>query len=219
MTMTLTEENYLKALFHLGGENPEVSVLDLSKSLDIKMPTVNSMVKKLAAKGLVRYEKYKPLQLTEEGRRSAGLIIRKHRLVEMFLVEKMGFGWDEVHEVAEQLEHIQSPKLFQKIDEILNHPKTDPHGSPIPDEKGEIAVQNFISLSECTPGVLYRFMAVGSSDDRFLRQIDRLGFKLGDTIRILETMDFDRSQQVVINENIPQSFSHQISANIRVMPV
>ena len=127
MMMTLTEENYLKALFHLSVENPEVSVLDLSKSLDIKMPTVNSMVKKLASKGQVRYEKYKPLQLTEEGRRSAGLIIRKHRLVEMFLVEKMGFGWDEVHEVAEQLEHIRSPKLFRKIDEILNHPKTDPH--------------------------------------------------------------------------------------------
>lgn len=217
--MTLTEENYLKALFHLSVENPEVSVLDLSKSLDIKMPTVNSMVKKLASKELVTYEKYKPLRLTEEGRRSAGLIIRKHRLVEMFLVEKMGFGWDEVHEVAEQLEHIRSPKLFQKIDEILNYPKTDPHGSPIPDERGEIAVQNFISLSEGAPGTLYRFMAVGSSDDRFLRQIDRLGFKLGDIIRILETMDFDRSQQVVINENIPRTFSQQISANIRVVPV
>lgn len=218
MMMTLTEENYLKALFHLSVENPEVSVLDLSKSLDIKMPTVNSMVKKLASKGLVRYEKYKPLQLTEEGRRSAGLIIRKHRLVEMFLVEKMGFGWDEVHEVAEQLEHIRSPKLFRKIDEILNHPKTDPHGSPIPDEKGEIAVQNFVTLSEGSPGILYRFMAVGSSDDRFLRQIDRLGFKLGDTIRILETMDFDHSQQVIINEQIARSFSQQISANIRVVP-
>lgn len=219
MMMTLTEENYLKALFHLSVENPEVSVLDLSKRLDIKMPTVNSMVKKLASKELVTYEKYKPLRLTEEGRRSAGLIIRKHRLVEMFLVEKMGFGWDEVHEVAEQLEHIRSPKLFQKIDEILNYPKTDPHGSPIPDEKGEIAVQNFISLSEGIPGTLYRFMAVGSSDDRFLRQIDRLGFKLGDTIRILEIMDFDRSQQVIINENIPRTFSQQISTNIRVIPV
>jgi len=216
--MTLTEENYLKALFHLSEENPEVSVLDLSRSLDIKMPTVNSMVKKLASKNLVTYEKYKPLRLTGEGRRSAGLIIRKHRLVEMFLVEKMGFGWDEVHEVAEQLEHIRSPKLFQKIDEILNYPKTDPHGSPIPDEKGEIAVQNFVSLSEGTPGTLYRFIAVGSSDDRFLRQIDRLGFKLGDTIRILEILDFDQSQQVIINENIHRSFSQQISSNIRVIP-
>ena len=217
--MTLTEENYLKALFHLSTRHPEVSVLDLSKSLDIKMPTVNSMVKKLAAKQLVRYEKYKPLQLTDQGRRAAGLIIRKHRLVEMFLVEKMGFGWDEVHEVAEQLEHIRSPKLFQKIDEILNYPKTDPHGSPIPDEKGEIAAQNFVSLAEGIPGTLYRFMAVGSSDDRFLRQIDRLGFRLGDTIRICETMDFDRSQEVLINEKTRQLLSHQICSNIRVIAV
>ncbi len=217
--MTLTEENYLKALFHLSEDQPEVSVLDLSRSLDIKMPTVNSMVKKLAAKELVIYEKYKPLRLTEQGRKSAGLIIRKHRLVEMFLVEKMGFGWDEVHEVAEQLEHVRAPKLFQKIDEILNYPKTDPHGSPIPDEQGEVATQNFLALSEGLPGTLYRFMAVGSSDDRFLRQIDRLGFKLGDTIRICETMDFDRSQEVLINEKKQQNLSHQVSSNIRVMPV
>lgn len=217
--MTLTEENYLKALFHLSQDQPEVSVLDLSKQLDIKMPTVNSMVKKLASKDLVSYEKYKPLRLTDEGRKYAGLIIRKHRLVEMFLVEKMGFGWDEVHEVAEQLEHVRAPKLFQKIDEILNYPKTDPHGSPIPDEKGEVITQNFISLSEGVPGTLYRFMAVGSSDDRFLRQIDRLAFKLGDTIRIQEIMDFDRSQEVLINEKKHQSLSYQISSNLRVLPV
>ena len=216
--MTLTEENYLKALFHLSVDHEEVSVLDLSKSLDIKMPTVNSMVKKLASKGLVSYEKYKPLRLTEEGRKAAGLIIRKHRLVEMFLVEKMGFAWHEVHEVAEQLEHVRSPQLFQKMDEILNYPKTDPHGSPIPDEKGEIVEQNFIPLSDGNPGTLYRFMAVGSSDDRFLRQINRLGFKLGDTIRILEILDFDASQQVMINENTPCHFSSQISSNIRVIP-
>jgi DtxR family Mn-dependent transcriptional regulator len=215
--MTLTEENYLKELFHLSVNNPQVSVLDLSKRLDIKMPTVNSMVKKLAAKDLVLYEKYKPLELTEEGKKSAGLIIRKHRLVEMFLVEKLGFGWDEVHEVAEQLEHINSPKLFSKIDEILNHPKVDPHGSPIPDENGEVERQNFIALSECKPEVSYRFMAVGSSDDRFLRQIDKLGFKLGDVIRVVEIMDFDRSQQVIINENAHHTFSHQISSNIKVI--
>lgn len=215
--MTLTEENYLKELFHLSVHNPQVSVLDLSKRLDTKMPTVNSMVKKLASKGLLHYEKYKPLELTPEGRKSAGLIIRKHRLVEMFLVEKLGFGWDEVHEVAEQLEHIKSPKLFSKLDEILNHPKVDPHGSPIPNENGEIERQNFISLSECKPDITYQFMAVGSSDDRFLRQIDKLGFKLGDLIRIVEIMDFDRSQQVIINERNQFTFSHQISSNIKVV--
>lgn len=215
--ITLTEENYLKALFHLSLENEKVSVLDLSKSLDIKMPTVNSMVKKLAAKGFVMYEKYKPLELTEVGRGRAGLIIRKHRLVEMFLVEKMGFAWDEVHDVAEQLEHIKSEKLFSKIDEILNYPKVDPHGSPIPNEKGEVEVQDFISLADCQAGVSYKFMAVGSSDDRFLRQLDKIGFKLGDEIEVLEMMEFDLSQLVLINQKEQKTLSHQICSNIKVL--
>ena len=147
--MTLTEENYLKALFHLSTENEEVSVLDLSKSLAIKMPTVNSMVKKLSGKGLISYEKYKPLMLTQSGKRAAGLIIRKHRLVEMFLVQHLGFGWDEVHEIAEQIEHIKSQRFFDRIDQLLDFPKVDPHGSPIPDTNGEIVFQNYIKLEEC----------------------------------------------------------------------
>lgn len=214
--LTLTEENYLKALFHLSVDQPEVSVLDLSRSLDIKMPTVNSMVKKLATKQLVEYEKYKPLRLTPEGRKFAGLIIRKHRLVEMFLVEKMGFAWDEVHEVAEQLEHVQSPKLFEKIDEILNHPTVDPHGSPIPNESGEVPVQNYIRLADAQPLTTYRFMAVGSSDDRFLRHIDYLGLKLGDKLVVQEIMDFDQSLQVQINGKEILSLSQKISQNLRI---
>src|SRR5690606_2976618 len=118
-----TVENYLKAMFNLSEKNGEVSVNDLSKVLQIKMPTVNNMVKKLAAKGLVNYQIYKPVSLTKEGENAALLIIRKHRLTEMFLVEKMGFGWEEVHEVAEQIEHIHSPKFFAKMDEILDYPQ------------------------------------------------------------------------------------------------
>src|SRR5579863_10022481 len=115
---SLTEENYLKTLFNLSNESGEVNVNELSKHLGIKMPTVTSMMKKLAAKKLVHHEKYKPLRLTEKGKREAGLIIRKHRLTEMFLVEKMGFGWENVHEIAEQIEHIQSPDFFEKMDEL-----------------------------------------------------------------------------------------------------
>src|SRR3982751_2858382 len=106
---SFTEENYLKALFNLANEKGEVSVNDLSKQLQIKMPTVNSMMKRLAEKKLVTYESYKPLKLTEKGKKEAGIIIRKHRLTEMYLVEKMGFGWEQVHEIAEQIEHIQAP--------------------------------------------------------------------------------------------------------------
>ncbi len=135
---TLAEENYLKGLFHLANEHGEVGVNDLSRHLGIKMPTVNSMVKKLSDKGLVHYESYKPLRLTLTGRKEAALIIRKHRLTEMFLVEKMGFGWEHIHEIAEQVEHIKSPEFFEKMDELLGYPTTDPHGSPIPDKHGRM---------------------------------------------------------------------------------
>jgi DtxR family Mn-dependent transcriptional regulator len=119
MSNSLTEENYLKALYNIANEAGEVNVAELSKSLDIKMPTVTSMMKKLAKKNLVHYESYKPLRLTEKGKKEAGLIIRKHRLTEMFLVDKMKMGWEDVHDIAEQIEHIQSPVFFEKMDELL----------------------------------------------------------------------------------------------------
>src|SRR6185312_8251720 len=122
---SLTEENYLKALFNISNKTGEVNVAELSKSLDIKMPTVTSMMKKLAKKKLVYYESYKPLRLTEKGKKEAGLIIRKHRLTEMFLVNKMKMGWEDVHDIAEQIEHIQSPVFFEKMDEMLDYPKVD----------------------------------------------------------------------------------------------
>ncbi|MCG9880371.1 MAG: metal-dependent transcriptional regulator, partial [Bacteroidia bacterium] len=149
---SLVEENYLKALLALSNLNGEVNVNELSKKLDIKMPTVTSMMKKLAAKKLVHYESYKPLKLTEKGKKEAALIIRKHRLTEMYLVEKMGFGWDEVHQIAEQIEHIQSPEFFAKMDELLNYPKLDPHGSPIPDKNGKMDWKEYAKLSDCLEG-------------------------------------------------------------------
>ena len=214
--MTLTEENYLKALFHLSLENEEVSVLDLSKSLNIKMPTVNSMVKKLSAKELISYEKYKPLTLTQGGKKAAGLIIRKHRLVEMFLVEHLGFGWDEVHEIAEQIEHIKSQRFFDRIDQLLDFPKVDPHGSPIPDINGEVAVQNYKKLEECLDNQLATFMSVGSSQDSFLKLIDKLNLKLGDKIKVLEIQDFDKTMRVLVNNNTEQTLSQMVAANILV---
>ena len=135
---SLTEENYLKALFNIANETGEVNVAVLSKRLDIKMPTVTSMMKKLSEKKLVHYESYKPLHLTEKGKKEAGLIIRKHRLIEMFLVDKMKLGWEDVHDIAEQIEHIQSSVFFEKMDELLGYPKVDPHGSPIPDKNGKV---------------------------------------------------------------------------------
>ena len=143
---SLTEENYLKALYHLINDNDEVSVNDLSRQLNIKMPSVNSMIKKFADKKWVKYESYKPIKLTESGKKEASLIVRKHRLTEMFLVEKMGFGWENVHVIAEQLEHIHSEVFFDKMDEILNYPKVDPHGEPIPDKDGNVISVSYTHL-------------------------------------------------------------------------
>lgn len=191
-----TEENYLKALFNLSVETGEVNVNELSKSLEIKMPTVTSMMKKLAEKKLVFYESYKPLRLTEKGKKEAGLIIRKHRLTEMFLVQKMGFGWEEVHDIAEQVEHVQSVKFFDKLDELLGYPQIDPHGSPIPDKNGKITLIAYNKLSECRAGETVKLSAVINTSTEFLKFLNSKDLKLGVKIKIKSIEAFDRSMIV-----------------------
>ena len=192
-----TEENYLKALFQLSDEKGETSVHELSRQLGIKMPTVNSMMKKLGEKKLVRYESYKPLRLTEKGKKVAALIIRKHRLTEMFLVEKMGFGWEEVHDIAEQIEHIQSPVFFEKMDKLLDYPKIDPHGSPIPDNNGHIKWMNYHKLSTCKPGQILKLAAVSNATADFLTFLNNRGLKLGLKLKVKSIEAFDGS--IVVN--------------------
>jgi DtxR family transcriptional regulator, Mn-dependent transcriptional regulator len=215
--LSFTEENYLKTLYHLSFHNTEVSVHELSLSLDIKMPTVNSMVKKLAAKGLVAYEKYKPLSLTENGSKAAGLVIRKHRLTEIYLVEKMGFAWDQVHEIAEQVEHIKSPEFFDKIAEILNHPTVDPHGSPIPDKNGKLPELNYIKLSECSIAQKGVLASVGNSSDSFLKLLGSLDLKLGDSLEIIEVQDFDKSIKVTVNQKTTLNLSSLVCENLLIV--
>ena len=215
--LSFTEENYLKTLYHLSFQNTEVSVHELSLSLDIKMPTVNSMVKKLAAKGLVAYEKYKPLSLTENGSKAAGLVIRKHRLTEIYLVEKMGFAWDQVHEIAEQVEHIKSPEFFDKIAEILNHPTVDPHGSPIPDKNGKLPELNYIKLSECSIAQKGILASVGNSSDSFLKLLGSLDLKLGDSLEIIEVQDFDKSMKVTVNQKNTLNLSSLVCENLLIV--
>lgn len=204
--ISLTEENYLKAMYNLSLKTGEISVNDLSKALNIKMPTVTSMVKKLATKKLVHYQSYKPLILTEEGKRKALLIIRKHRLTEMFLVEKMGFGWEEVHEIAEQIEHIHSPKFFEKMDEMLDFPSVDPHGSPIPDVLGNIQLPNYLPLSSFKKGDRVRLVAVTHSSDDFLKYLNSKNLQLESVLDILQVEDFDQSMLVQLaNTNLSLS--------------
>ena len=196
---SLTEENYLKALYHLINDNDEVSVNDLSRQLNIKMPSVNSMIKKFADKKWVKYESYKPIKLTESGKKEASLIVRKHRLTEMFLVEKMGFGWENVHEIAEQLEHIHSEVFFDKMDEILNYPKVDPHGEPIPDKDGNVIQPDLKKLSKCQENEIVELASVTTSSEEFLSFLNKRNLSLGTEIIVLQKEDFDHSIKVSYN--------------------
>ncbi|MBH1958954.1 MAG: metal-dependent transcriptional regulator [Flavobacteriia bacterium] len=198
--ISLSEENYLKAIFHLINEENTVAINEISKFLDVKMPSVNNMMKKFADRNWVVYESYKPLKITDSGKKQAALIVRKHRLTEMFLVEKMNFGWENVHEIAEQLEHIHSETFFDKMDEILNYPKFDPHGEPIPDKEGNIIAQDLKKLSECSIGQSVIFTAVTITDDDFLTFLNIKNLELGKEIEILEIEKFDRSMTVKISD-------------------
>ena len=197
---SLTEENYLKAIFHLLDSENQVTVNELSKFLQIKMPSVNSMMKKFADKNWVIYETYKPIRVTELGRKEAAIVVRKHRLTEMFLVEKMGFGWENVHEIAEQLEHVHSEDFFDKMDEILNFPKVDPHGEPIPDKDGIIITQNLKKLSECKVNDMVILTSVTISTDDFLNYLNQRNLALGEEILIKNIEKFDGSMQIEFSD-------------------
>ncbi len=207
---TYAEENYLKALFNLSNEKGEVTVQELSKALQIKMPSVNSMIKKLAEKKMVFYESYKPLRLTEKGKKDAGLIIRKHRLTEMYLVEKMGFGWEQVHQIAEQVEHLQSPLFFEKMDELLGFPKVDPHGSPIPDKNGNIHWLEYKKLSDLKPGDKVSLAAVTNSSETFLKFLNSKHLHLGITVKIISIEDYDGSMVVTYGKKIKETLSKTV---------
>lgn len=213
---SLIEENYLKALFNDANDVGEVSVKDLSKKLDIKMPTVTSMMKRLSSKGLVNYESYKPIKLTTKGKKAAGIIIRKHRLTEMYLVEKMGFGWENVHEIAEQMEHIKSPDLFDRMDELLNHPKHDPHGSPIPDKNGKIDWIHYPKLSECKAGQTVKLKAVVNTSVDFLSFLNNRELSLKTVIKIISTEPFDKSLVVSYGNRTNETLSHMVSERLLV---
>ncbi len=214
MKNTLTEENYLKAVFHLANEKNEILLNELSKFLDVKMPTANNMMKKFADKGWVKIESYRPIRITAAGRKEAALVVRKHRLTEMFLVEKMNFGWEDVHEIAEQLEHVHSGIFFDKMDELLDFPRFDPHGEPIPDKEGVILPNNFRKLSSCKAGDQVVFKAVTFSEEDFLNYLNNRELSLETKIKIISVEQFDGS--MVINSN-GKTHSVGISAADRIL--
>ncbi len=199
--LSWVEENYLKAIHSLWQRDEMITANALSGQLKIKMPTVTSMMKRLAEKKLVRYEPYKPIQLTSKGRKLASLIIRKHRLAEMFLVVKMGFGWEEVHEIAEQMEHIQSDILFSRMDELLGYPRIDPHGSPIPDADGNMVWKDLKRLADCQLGDKVRLVAVINTAHDFLSYLTGKSIALGIELQIIRKETFDGVMVVRYSEH------------------
>jgi len=191
-----TEENYLKTILLLLSREEVASATKLGRLLNVSLPTVNSMVKRLKKQGLMNYEKYKPLSLTAKGKKEALLVIRKHRLSEMYLKEKMGFGWEEVHEIAEQLEHIDSPVFFDRMDELMGFPKIDPHGSPIPDKNGKIAQQTYKQLSNCKLGDHVRLVALNHDSSDFLTFLNNHELHLGTELEVKSIEIYDSSMVV-----------------------
>lgn len=218
MKNTLTEENYLKALFHLTTDKNSVAVNELSKFLGVKMPSVNNMMKKFAEKKWVKYETYKPLLVTDLGKKEAALVVRKHRLTEMFLVKNMNFSWDNVHEIAEQLEHVHSSIFFDKMDELLDYPKFDPHGEPIPDKQGNIIDLDYVKLSDCKADEKFIFSAVTFSDDAFLSYLTQRNLVLGTKLTILKIEEFDQSITIEI-EGKTETLSHLATEKILVKKI
>ncbi|WP_276389216.1 metal-dependent transcriptional regulator [Eudoraea chungangensis] len=217
--MTYSEENYIKAIFHLGIDGVKaVSTNSVAEQMSTKPSSVTDMMKKLSEKGLVNYKKYRGVSLTEKGRILALSIVRKHRLWEVFLVQKLDFSWDEVHEVAEQLEHINSDKLIDKLDELLNFPEYDPHGDPIPAKNGQIKKRDKELLSQMEINSASICVGVKDSSVAFLRFLDKNKIALGNTIRVMEIEEFDNSLHVLI-EDRPMHLSQLIASNLYVKKI
>jgi DtxR family transcriptional regulator, Mn-dependent transcriptional regulator len=216
MSNSFTEENYLKAIYKLSEQNALVTTTDIAIMLNIRSATVTDMLKKLAAKKLIRYERYKGLNLTDKGKAIGVKIIRKHRLWELFLVKQMKFRWDEVHEIAEQLEHIQSDELINRLDEILGYPKSDPHGDPIPDRNGVFGKSKAVPLSNVKPKTTAVVTGVVENSTTFLQYLDKTGIALGDKITIHAIEPFDQSHRITINQGKELFISENVAKNILV---
>lgn len=214
--MTFSEENYLKSIYHLTtSANSEVSTNAIAEMMETKASSVTDMLKKLAEKDLVNYKKYQGVSLTDKGKLAAKMIIRKHRLWEVFLVDKLDFSWDEVHDIAEQLEHIKSEKLINKLDDFLGNPTEDPHGDPIPDAHGRIVAIEKQLLSELQINQTGICVGVKDNSSDFLKYLDKQQIGLGTKIEILAKETFDLSLKIKINE-AEMTISNKIASNLYV---
>lgn len=214
--LTHTEENYLKVIYHLSHtEDGGISTNAIAQKIDTKASSVTDMIKKLKEKELITHQKYQGVFITDAGKQAAKMIIRKHRLWEVFLVDTLHFNWDEVHDVAEQLEHIKSEKLINALDAFLGYPKEDPHGDPIPNAKGEIPFREKELLAETLIDTNYMCVGVKDTSSAFLQYLDRQKIALGTTFKVVKHEKFDHSVTISLN-NIELTLSKVVVQNLFV---
>jgi DtxR family Mn-dependent transcriptional regulator len=214
---SFTEENYLKIIYKLAAHQAEeISTNALAEQTQTRAASVSDMLRKLADKNLIHYKKYQGVRLTPEGERVALQVIRKHRLWEVFLVDKLGFRWDEVHPLAEELEHIDSEELIERLDAFLGHPTADPHGDPIPGPNGLMHQPDYGPLTDVPLGVPVMLMGVSEHGADFLRYLAKVGLTLGCRLEVVDVNAFDGSVQVGINDQPPQFVSQAVARNLLV---
>lgn len=217
MAISFAEENYLKIIYRLSESTSEdISTNAIAELTQNKAASVTDMLRKMSDKGWVNYQKYQGVRLSETGEKIALDIVRKHRLWEVFLVNKMGFNWDEVHEIAEQLEHIESEVLIDKLDAFLDYPRTDPHGDPIPNKKGELPQLGYIPLANMPIGKAGKLVGVAQDSAVFLQLLTKLNLKLGAKLEITEINAFDLSVSLRIDGNPPVLISHEVAKNVLI---
>ena len=213
-----TKENYLKAIYLLTEKDSAraVATNELSAQMNTRAASVTDMLKRLADKRLIHYKKYKGVMLTTSGKSQALAIVRKHRLWEYFLVEKLKFQWDEVHAVAEELEHVRSEALIDKLDSYLNNPKFDPHGDPIPDRLGKLSASGFKNLTSLKVNEKGKVAAVIEQQPAFLKYLDKLHIHMSTPLKVIEHIAFDKSMTISINQTATVNISHEVAKNILI---
>ncbi|MDX9750807.1 MAG: metal-dependent transcriptional regulator [Flavobacteriales bacterium] len=217
--LSRSEEDHLKAIHALLPHGAKAGTKDIAERLEIKASSVTVMLKRLAAKGLLKHEPYHGVKLTAKGHAAALKLVRRHRLWETFLVDRLGFGWDEVHDIAEQLEHVGSDKLTDRLDDFLGNPGFDPHGDPIPDRHGRLVERRTMPLAACPPGTRVRIATVSGSTDDLLRLLDARGLHIGTHLTVQEVHGFDASVDVKPRTGAAFSLSRDVADHLLVEPV
>lgn len=216
MNFTISEENYIKSIYHLQQQSDTVTTNSLAQELQTRAASVTDMLKKLQQKKILEYEKYRGFRLNATGNKVALNIVRRHRLWEYFLVTKLGFEWDKVHAIAEELEHISSKDLIQKLDNFLNYPQTDPHGDPIPDMNGKIPVISQVSIADVPVKKNVTVSSVGNQSPEMLDLLKHYHIGIGTSLKVNMRFSFDRSVEIKVSKQATCIISEQVAKNIFV---